>query len=454
MRKVKILQNQTVSLGILFLLRTTFGVIAGLVVPILVIKSIGLAKYGEFIFLSTLSLVLLIVSELGINGVFLRNALHLEKEQAKEYLWKAFLLRVLTFIPFALISIVGVVIFNHFHPLPNLVAKLLWVILSTFFLTLQGMFYLTNLGLRRNYPQMASEFASRLVWIVGAYFGAKYYGVSGLLAVTTLATFLQVLIGGAGLVKYSLTKNYTFKEIWDSSRHFGVNTILMGLLNKVDILVIGIFFGGAYTGAYGYGSRIRDFFIDFVGTATSSYFKKFKSEERNMVVKLQKILAYLAALLGFLGLPFALLVGSILKEHNPREVILSITFFSFLGVIIVLNQNILWDLTAKNLVKELNQATLYNTIAKTILIILTGFTLGFPGLLLGLFFAEILYLLSLTQILKDKHNYDYLLVYLPLALLTLPLLLAYKFGLLPLFVATVIILLILYALRERIKSYF
>ena len=446
--KLSLIKNQIFSLGLLFFIRTFLSLSAGLVIPIFVIKSISLSSYGEFVFLSTLGLVLLLISELGLNGVFLRNGLNLTASQSSEYLYKTFLLRVITFQPFAVLAFLLAVVVNHYKPAPNFLSNILLVIASTFFLTLQGFLYLTNLGLRRNYPQMLSEVMGRSLWLLGAYPAAKYYGVTGLLAVSTISALTQVMVGGIGLIKPSNNKNYTYTEIWNSSHQFGISTILMGLLNKIDILLIGIFFGSAFTGAYGYGSRIRDFFIDLVGTSSSSYFKKFSAQDDQAVKRLGKMLAYIAALLGGLGFPFALIVSKALADKSTSNITLSIMFFSFSGILIVLNQNIIWALMAKNLIKQLNLATLYNTLAKGSLIILSGYVLSFKGLLLALFLAEVLYLQSLTQILKDKHNYLYLLAYLPLLLIIIPTLLTHYLKL-PLTILTTLVIIILLLVKGK-----
>lgn len=451
MKKNELLKNKVVSLGILFFTRTLLTLISGLVVPLFLIKELGLAAYGEFIFLSTLGVVLIVLSELGVNTVYIREALHLAPTQAKEYLWKAVVLRVVTFLPFALISVLIAYLYTNQQNDNQLFHDLLWVIASTFFLTLQNQFYLTNLSLGRNYQQMISELISRVIWIVGALYAGKNYGVTGILAAVTLASLAQVSIGSIGLVKFSSEKTIPYRKIWRSSRNFGVNSILIGLLNRVDIIVIGIFFGPALTGAYGYGSRIRDFFMELTGTVSSSYFKKFKAENKKAIYQIQKNLTYLAAVLGTLGIPFAIVVGWILKEEqNKTEIVLALIVFSFMGIIMVINQNIMWLLTARNLVKEMNQAILYNVVTKAILVTLTGFTLGFKGLLLGIFANEILYLMSLTQVLREKHNYDYLISYLPLIVSATMILLASQVNIFFMLAVTLVILVILYSQKNKI----
>lgn len=451
MKKNELLKNKVVSLGILFITRTSLTLISGLIVPLFLIKDIGLAAYGEFIFLSTLGVILLVLSELGVNTVYIREALHLTPKQAKEYLWKAIVLRVVTFMPFALTSILGAYIYASLNNNSEILNNLLLVVVSTFFLNLQNLIYLTNLSLGRNYQQMLSEFISKIIWIAGALYIGKNYGVTGLLAVVTLAALLQVSVGSLGLVKFSREKTIPYKKIWKSSRNFGVNSILIGLLNRVDIIVIGIFFGPTFTGAYGYGSRIRDFFIELTGTVSSSYFKKFKAEDRKAIYKIQKNLTFLGAILGTLGFPFAIVVGWILKDDpNREEIVLALIAFSFMGVIMVINQNIMWLLTARDQVKEMNQAILYNVITKVILITLCGFTLGFKGLLLAIFTNEILYLMSLTQVLREKHNYDYLISYLPLIISAGIILLASKLNILFMLFVTLVILITLYSQKDKI----
>jgi O-antigen/teichoic acid export membrane protein len=451
MKKNELLKSKVVSLGILFITRTLLTLISGLIVPLFLIKDIGLSAYGEFIFLSTLGMVLLVLSELGVNTVYIREALHLTPKQAKEYLWKAIVLRVVTFLPFAIISVLIAYLYASLHNDKELLHNLLWIVASTFFLTLQNQIYMTNLSLNRNYQQMISEFVSRVIWIVGALYAGRNYGVTGLLAVVTLASLLQVTLGGIGLVKFSREKTIPYRKIWRSSRNFGVNSILIGLLNKVDIILIGVFFGPTITGAYGYGSRIRDFFIELTGTVSSSYFKKLKTENKKAIYQIQKNLTYLAAVLGTLGAPFAIIVGWILKEElNKAEIVLALIAFSFMGIIMVINQNIMWLLTARNLVKELNQAILYNIVTKAILITIAGFMLGFKGLLLAIFANEILYLMSLTQVLREKHNYDYLISYLPLMVSVGIILLAYQVNILFMLLVTLIILVIFYSQKDKI----
>lgn len=451
MKKNELLKSKVVSLGILFITRTLLTLISGLVVPLFIIKDLGLAAYGEFIFLSTLGVILIVLSEMGVNTVYIREALHLNPIQAKEYLWKAVVLRVVTFLPFALISVIIAYLYTSLHNDRELLHNLLWVIASTFFLTLQNQIYLTNLSMSRNYQQMISEFVGRVIWIVGALYAGKNYGVTGLLTVVTFASILQVSLGSIGLVKFSSEKTIPYKKIWRSSRNFGVNSILIGLLNRVDIIVIGVFFGPALTGAYGYGSRIRDFFIELTGTVSSSYFKKFKTENKKAIYQIQKNLTYLSALLGTLGMPFAIIVGWILKEEqNNAEIVLALIIFSFMSIIMVINQNIMWLLTARNLVKELNQAILYNVVTKAILITLSGFTLGFNGLLFAIFANEILYLMSLTQVLREKHNYDYLISYLPLTVSAGIILLANQVNIFFMLLITLVILVIFYSQKNKI----